>query len=132
MRISSRSRYGLRALSYLTKKRQICSIKEIAEEEGISFDYLEKIFLKLKKADLIKAKRGVEGGYFLAKKPEKITIGEIIRALERRSAPVACLGRGKESCPKAKTCLARNLWQRIKDSWDATLDSVTLAETIKA
>ena len=92
MKISTKSQYGLRAMVYLAKfKGRFCPLRIISKNEDISFDYLEKIISKLKKAGLIKAKKGAQGGYFLAKSPSKIKLGEIIRALEGEISLVKCL-----------------------------------------
>ena len=129
MRISTKSQYGLRAMVYLAKqKEKICSLKEISKKEGIPFDYLEKIFSKLKKSGLVKAKKGVGGGYFLTKKPKKIRIGEIIKALEGNLVLVNCLG---YFCPREKKCLSKKFWQKLNNSINLTFNSITLAELIK-
>ena len=77
MQISKKSQYGLRALVYLAKEASsdtVCSIKEISKAEDIPFDFLEKILSELEKEDLVKAKKGAQGGYFLNKKPKQITV----------------------------------------------------------
>lgn len=113
-------------------KGEFSPLKEISKREGISFDYLEKIFSKLEKAKLIKSKKGVQGGYFLAKKPSKIKLGEIIRALEGEVALVKCIAKQKKFlCPRGGECLTRNFWKKIQDSLNKTLDSLTLADLFK-
>jgi len=136
MKISTKSQYGLRAMIYLAgiyRKDKVCSLKVISKKENISFDYLEKIISKLKKTGLLKAKKGAQGGYFLAHKPEKIKVGKIIRILEETMAPVLCIAREREKrflCPRRKICLTKNVWQKIQDSLNSTLDSITLADLI--
>lgn len=128
MKISRKSQYGLRAMVYLAKhssKNEVRPIKEISEKENIPFDYLEKIISELERADLVEAKRGVQGGYFLSKEPQKITAGEIVRVLES-TVPVSCAG-----CQMARICLTKNVWEKVQDSVDSTLDSVTLADLIR-
>lgn len=129
MRISTSSQYGLRAIVYLAKtKNKISPLKEISEKEGISFDYLEKIISKLKKTGLVKSKKGVQGGYFLAKRPKKIKIGQILNVLEGETVLVKCL---KYFCPKEKKCLAKNFWKKLNKAIDSALNSVTLADLIR-
>ncbi len=132
MRFSTKSQYGLRAMVYLAKcKNKICPLKTISQAEGISFDYLEKIISKLEKASLIKAKKGVQGGYSLAKTPKRIKLGEIIRVLEGEMALVKCIAKGKRFvCPRNKKCLTKNFWKKIQDSLNKTLNSLTLADLI--
>jgi len=128
MRVSKKSQYGLRAMVYLAKyssKDKVCPIKEISDKEKISFDYLEKIILELQEAGLVKAKKGVQGGYFLAKEPNKITAGQVVRVLES-TVPVGCLG-----CQMARICSTKSVWDKVQDSLDSTLDSMTLADLIK-
>lgn len=129
MKISKKTQYGLRAMIYLARQRnKICSLREIAKKESIPFDFLEKIILKLEKSGLVKAKKGIEGGYFLAKKPEKIRISQIIETLEGQTPLVSCL---KYFCPREKKCLARNFWQKLQNSVNSVLNSLTLADFIK-
>jgi Rrf2 family protein len=128
MRVSTKSQYGLRAMIYLAKnKNRICPLKEISKKEGIPFDYLEKIISKLEKKGLVKAKKGVHGGYFLAKKPSEIKIGELIESLEEKPNLVKCL---RYFCPRSKRCSAKFFWQKLNKSINSTLNSVTLADLI--
>jgi len=129
MKISTKSQYGLRAMIYLAKnKDRICSLTEISKKEKISFDYLEKIFLKLEKAGLVRSKKGPLGGYYLAKNPKKIKIGEIISALEKNIFLVKCLD---EICPQKSKCLAKNFWKKLNNNIQKTLNSITLANLLK-
>jgi len=131
MKISTRSQYGLRAMVYLAKcKKRICSLKEISEKEGISFDYLEKIISKLEKAKFLKSKKGVQGGYFLGRSPSKIKAGDIVRILEGKTILVKCLPGGC-FCPREKKCLTKSFWGKIQKTLDSALNSITLADLIK-
>jgi len=131
IRFSTKSQYGLRAMTYLAKNpRRILSLKEISKKEGISFDYLEKILSKLEKAKLIRAKKGARGGYFLVKSASKIKTGDIIRTLEGRTILVKCLPRGCY-CPREKKCLTKSFWGKIQKTLDSALNSITLADLIR-
>ncbi len=131
-KISTKSQYGLRAMIYLANcHKKISSLKSISQKEGISFDYLEKIISKLEKAGLIKAKKGAKGGYFLAKSPKKIKIGEIIRSLEGERGLVKCVTKKGIKCPLEKKCLAKNFWGKIQESLNSISNSITLADLIK-
>jgi len=128
MKASKKSQYGLRAMVYLAKhssEGNVCSLKEISKKEKIPFDYLEKIISELSRASLVKAKKGVQGGYFLAKEPKKITAGEIVRVLES-TVPVSCFG-----CQMARICSTKSVWSEVQESLDSTLDSITLEDLIK-
>jgi len=134
MKVSAKTQYGLRAMVLLAKKGKMCSSKEIAKKEGIPAQYLEKIISELEKAKLVKAKRGAQGGYILAKNPREINAGEIIKTLEGTMAPVLCIAKEKGKkycCPHEKGCLAKNVWQEIQDVLNATLSSITLEKLIK-
>ncbi len=137
MRISKKSQYGLRAMAYLAgvfDKDKPCSLREISEKENISFDYLEKIVSKLEKNKLVKSKRGVKGGYFLIKSPQKIKVSEVINVLEETMAPVECIATEKEKkyyCPRKKTCRTITVWKKVQDNLNSTLNSITLADLIK-
>ncbi len=129
MKFSTASLYGLRAMIYLAEKGKTCSIKEISNKKGISSYYLEKILNKLKKMNLLKSKRGKNGGYFLAKKANKIKVGEIVRALEGEIAPAYCLSKEiKKLCPHTKDCRAQKIWGKVQKTINSVLDSITLAD----
>lgn len=134
MRISKKTQYGLRAMVFLTKfskKKKLCCLKKISQDEGIPFPFLEKIISKLVKEKLVKAKKGSRGGYFLAKKPEKIKVGQIVRILEGITAPVKCLEKKIDFvCPKEKSCAAKKLWKKLQKSLDLTLNSITLTDLL--
>lgn len=126
MKISKKSQYGLRAMIHLAKNKGTCSLKDISEAESISFDYLEKILLLLEKAGIIKGKRGRSGGYCLSRPPSKITVAEIVRALEGKIVLIECDG-----CLKTKNCLAKGAWGELQKSLLSTLESITLLKLIK-
>jgi len=126
MQISKKSQYGLRAMVYLSKKngKEFFSLKDISEKEGIPFDFLEKIMSELEKKKLVKAKKGIQGGYILAKKPQKITAKDIVSSLENTTA-VDC-----SFCGKSKKCLSRNVWKKVDIAIDKTLKSITLKDLV--
>lgn len=115
-------------------KNKICPLKKISKDEGIPFDFLEKIFSKLKKVGLIKAKKGAQGGYFLTRSPRKITVGEIVKTLEVSMDPVFCIAKERKKrflCPRKKKCKTINVWKKIRDTLNSTLNSITLADLVK-
>jgi len=129
MKFSKKTQYGLRAIVYLAKffpKKEIISLKTISEKEGIPFDYLEKIISELEKAGLVGAKKGVKGGYFLTKSPQKITAGEVVKILEKTTVPLSCL-----NCQRTKKCLTKNVWKKVQESLNTILNSITLKSLMK-
>jgi len=129
MNISTKSQYALRALIYLAQKNDICSIKDIAVKESISADYLEKILLPLKKSGVLGVKQGVKGGYYLAKRPENIKIGEIVLTLEKSKAPV-CLLLNSKGCSHDSSCLAKGIWNKLQADWIKIVNSYSLADAL--
>ena len=112
---------------YLAKKnsREFFSLKDISEKEGIPFDFLEKIMSELEKVGLVKARKGSQGGYVLARSPGKITAKDIVETLENTTA-VDC-----SFCGKSRKCLTKNVWRKIDNAVNKTLKSITLIDLIK-
>ncbi len=133
LKFSTRSQYGLRAMAYLAlNPKQPISLKEIAEAEQLSPDYLEKIFIRLKKAKLVSAEKGIKGGYSLALPAKKIKLSQIINALEGEVVLVKCLNQRKKCvCPQLNNCLTRGLWLEIQKNLIAYLEKLTLYDLIK-
>lgn len=131
MRISTKSQYGLRALIYLARSKNVSSIKEIAKKEGIPFHYLEKIISKLEKKKIVKSKKGFGGGYFLARSPAKINLKEILKVLDGEFISIKCLEEKKQTCPNKKKCFAKKFWFKLKQSIDKTLKKITLQNLAK-
>jgi Rrf2 family cysteine metabolism transcriptional repressor len=129
MKISTKSRYGIRAIAFLTKENKCCSVREISIKEHIPFEYLEKIFSKLKKADLVSVKRGSQGGYALSRDPKDISVGQVVQALDGKFNPVQCTN-GQYICPQSCGCLATKMWHKIQTAFISTLDSISLSSLI--
>ena len=92
MKLSTKGRYGLRAMIDLAMYgvEDAVALSAVSERQGISISYLEQLIAKLKKAGIVNSIRGAQGGYMLAKKPEEISVGEILRVLEGNLNPVDC------------------------------------------
>ena len=134
MKISTKGRYGLRALIDLAQYSEIepVSISSIATRQGISERYLEQLMTLLKKAGLIKSIRGAAGGYVLAKDLEEISVGDVLRALEGSLEPVECAAfSGGDSCEAAGGCVTKYVWQRINESINKTVDEISLKQLVE-
>jgi len=134
MKLSTRGRYGLRALIDMAQSEEKGPITthNIAERQGISERYLEQLMVPLKRAGLVKSIRGSQGGYILGRNPEQITAGDIVRVLEGPIAPVECVSEtNPESCTREDYCVTRMLWTKVRDSIATVLDSYTLADLAK-
>lgn len=133
MRLSTKGRYGLIAMLDLSLNygEQPVALKSIAERQGISEPYLEQLIANLRKSGLVKSIRGAQGGYVLAQPPDKITVGDVMRVLEGSLAPVECVMEGSSvKCNKEDHCVTRIIWEKIRDSIDQVVDSITLADMV--
>ncbi|NLG85052.1 MAG: Rrf2 family transcriptional regulator [Firmicutes bacterium] len=131
MRVSTRGQYGLRAMLELALHyaEGPMTLRRVAARQAISESYLEQLLGTLRRAGLVVSVRGVQGGYRLARPPEEIRVGEIIRAVEGPIAPTECVVEGGEpECWRAPHCVSRLLWEKLRDSMLAVLDSTTLAD----
>jgi Rrf2 family cysteine metabolism transcriptional repressor len=105
------------------------SLAEVAQKQGLSQAYLEQIAIDLRRAGLLRSKRGAQGGYYLARAPEAMTAGDVIRALEGSILPIQCVADQKcVPCSIENGCSARGLWEEVRDRLVETLDSITLAD----
>jgi len=133
--LSTQSRYGVRAIFDIAYHSEGLGtqVKDISRRQGISARYLEQIFQKLKRAGIVGSKRGPSGGYFLAKKPEEITIGEIVRVTEGNIDPVLCRDpeNSTKPCDKVGECVTRIIWNEAGKRLKEYFDSVTIKDLCK-
>jgi Rrf2 family protein len=132
MKISTKGRYALRMLIDLAEHQNdgFIALKDIAERQGISKKYLEQIIPVLNRSDVLNANRGYQGGYKLAKSPDKYTVGAILRLTEGSIAPVACLDHEPVDCPRREYCITLPLWKGLNKVITDYLDSVTLQDLL--
>lgn len=133
MRLSTKSRYGLRALFDMAYHAGTlpAQIKDISRRQNISPRYLEQIFQDLKKAGLLKSRRGPQGGYFLARKPEEISVMDIILATEGEMALVDCVKAGKggrKGCEFDNQCVTQKVWAEASRRLHEYLGKVTIKD----
>ena len=134
MRLSTKGQYGVRAMFDLAShfKNSPVPLRQISKREGISINYLEQLFLKLKKAGLVESVRGPGGGYLLKKEPKEIRISDIARAVEESLAPISCVESEKTSkCRRIESCIPRLLWKELGEKILGFLDSMTLADLLQ-
>lgn len=142
MKVSTRSRYGLKALLEIAtiKDKKCVSLQSISDKLGISVNYLEQIIAVLKKDGIVKSVRGAKGGYVLARDINEITFGEILRSLEGDLAPVSCLDKSEEkdknngcSCGDScsSECLTRDTWSKFYNIVTVSIDNITLKDIIE-
>jgi len=131
MKLSTKTRYGVRAMVDLAAhyRNKPVLIREIAERQKISVNYLEQIMLSLRKAGLVESISGAKGGYILTKKPENIKVTGIVEVLEGSFSPVPCIDHSN-LCGREKNCPARNLWLKVQRSIRNVLDSTSLKDLL--
>ena len=133
MKVSTKSRYGLAAMVDLAEQhgKGPVALRSVAARQQVSEHYLEQLMSSLRKAGFVRSIRGAQGGYILARDPDTISVGDIVRAMEGPIAPVDCLladrGENNPYCAKTCDCIRRNIWQKMGDSINVTLDSISLA-----
>lgn len=118
----------MRAMVFLAKKyrsKSLASLKEISEKENISFAFLEKIVVAFQKAKLVQGKKGIGGGYVLARSPQKITALDIVEVLEETQSVNCTL------CAKKSKCASKNVWLKVNLAISKALKSVKLSSLIK-
>lgn len=132
--ISTRGRYALRVMLDLAEHTEDGSIpmKEVAERQGVSLKYLERIMPALSKGGLVEGVHGKGGGYRLSRPAEEYTVGEILRLVEGDLAPVACLACGAKPCEREPYCKTISMWKRFYDITNEYFDGITIADLLKS
>ena len=117
MKLTSKGRYAVMALADLAKFNSVnpVSLRDISLRQGISLDFLEQIFSKLKKYNIVKSIRGANGGYILNKEPEEIKLANILSAVDEEVKTVQCKKESKKGCnSKTTKCITHNLWDELE------------------
>ncbi len=132
MLLSTRGEYGVRCILDLALHygEGPISSRDIAKREGISRNYIEQLFVRLRRAKLIRSVRGPKGGYLLTSQPRSIKVGDIVRALEGPIAAAYCVQpqNSKDLCERISTCVPYILWKRLTNKINEVLDSATLED----
>jgi len=130
MKLTSKGRYAVIAMLYLALQRNTGSIRlaEISESQDISLSYLEQIFSKLKKANLVVSSRGPGGGYNLSREASHISVRDIVISVDESLDPRKC--EGKQNCRKSGACLSHHLWEDLSLKIEAFLENVSLEDII--
>ncbi|MDR2193263.1 MAG: Rrf2 family transcriptional regulator [Treponema sp.] len=132
MRISTKGRYSLEALLYmaLLPEGEYASTRSIAKNTGISDGYLEQLFIPLRKAGIVRGIRGSQGGYFPGRAVDKITVGDVLRAVEGTMETVDCIY--SRQCPTENTCLSRHTWKELYTEINKCIDTISLSDLVDA
>ena len=132
MKISTKGRYALRMLIDLAEHEGdgFIALKDIAERQSISKKYLEQIVPILSRSGILRTNRGSQGGSALAKEPDHVTVGEILRLTEGSLAPVACLDGDCKGCSRSDECPTLDVWKNLDKLINDYLDGVTLDQLV--
>tara|TARA_B100000470_G_C19600372_1_gene306346 strand:- start:45 stop:485 length:441 start_codon:yes stop_codon:yes gene_type:complete len=133
MKLTSKGRYAVMAMADLAKMnaKQPTSLTEISLRQGISISFLEQIFLKLKKNNLVQSSRGPSGGYLLTKSPEEIKLSSIIKAVDEKVRTLACKKESKKGCNgKSIKCITHNLWDELETHINDFFEKNTLKDIV--
>jgi len=134
MYVSQKCQYGLRALFELASRHGECWVKisEVAARQAIPPRFLEVILSQLKQAGFVLSRRGSEGGYTLARAPDEITVGEVMRFLQGPIGPVECIGEKPDrKCPLYGRCAFLSLWERVERAVSDVYDNTTFQDLVE-
>ncbi len=132
MKLSTRGRYGVRALLDLAVHRGegLVLLRDIALRQGVSLAYLEHLITPLIAAGLVKSTRGARGGVLLLRPPSEIKLSEVVQLLEGSIAPVDCVD-NPDICQRSAFCVTRDIWSEMREAMSQVLDSTTLQDLIE-
>ncbi|HEY8742524.1 MAG TPA: Rrf2 family transcriptional regulator [Chloroflexota bacterium] len=134
LKVSTRGEYGSRMMVQLARQwgAQPVALSEVAAQEHLSLEYLEQLAGSLRKAGLIAGHRGMNGGYTLARAPEQISMGDVLRALEGPIAPMVCVSEGTADmvCAFEAHCSTRHMWLQVGKAISGVLDGMSLADLV--
>ena len=127
MKLSTRTRYGIRAILELAQNygKGPVQLKIVARNQGISVKYLEQLMAMLKSAGIVSSVRGSKGGYILARSPDQIKLSDCFNCLEGPVVTVECV-ENNNYCPRISDCIAREVWAEIQKAVMGVLESMTL------
>ena len=134
MRLSAKSEYALLALVDLAQRGPgaLVSVREIAERQDIPARFLEQVFAALRRAGVVKAVRGAKGGYGLGRPAERLTVLEVVEAVEGPLQPTVCDTARGGVCPRGSACAAGAVWERAGDALRGVFAASTLADVAGA
>ncbi len=133
MKMSTKGRYAVMAMIDIGQQgiERSVSLGEIAERQDISQEYLEQLFGKLRRANLVKSARGPGGGYRLSRSPAEIVLSEVIMAVDEPLRVTRCEGDGVDGCVKGEQCCAHDLWSSLGRQMMHFLESITLEDVVE-
>jgi len=133
MKLSSKGRYAVMALTDMARfnQKEPISLRDISLRQGISLVYLEQLFLKLKKNNVVKSIRGKKGGYMLSKEASEIKISDILFAVDEKVKTIGCEKHSKKGCNgRSAKCISHNLWDELEDYINNFFEKRSLGDLI--
>ena len=133
MKLTSKGRYAVMAMADLAKNNvnKPTSLSEISIRQGISLSFLEQLFLRLKRNDLVQSSRGPNGGYLLSRAPEEIKLSNIISAVDEKIKTVKCKKNSKKGCNgKSVKCITHDLWDELESHINNFFETNTLKDIV--
>ena len=133
MKISTKGRYALRMMVDIAEHQKdgYVTLKDVALRQGISKKYLEQIALHISQAGMLRAVRGYQGGYMLARPASEYSVHSILQVVEGSMAPVTCLQQVNNTCERRETCRTLPLWQGLETLIREYLSSITLEDVVE-
>ena len=136
MKITYKGDYALKAIFQLALRYDegemgVMSINDIASLGDMPVKFLEQILLILRKGNFVKSKRGINGGFILARPPKEITIGEVVRFIEGPIGPISCIEKEcYKGCKDLTSCIFRDVWKEVRDAVSSIVDTLTFDDLI--
>ena len=133
LRVSSKGRYGVKAVFELALHygQGPMTVGAIAKSQSISEPYLEQLMAPLKRAAIVDGVRGAQGGYQLARDPSRISVGDVVRALEGPIALTDCTGSDADRCPEWMRCVGPDVWSRVQDALVETMNAISFTQLME-
>jgi Rrf2 family protein len=131
MKLSTRTRYGIRAILELAEYygNGPLQLRVIAHDQGVSVKYLEQLMAMLKAAGIVRSIRGSKGGYILAKQPGQVKVSECFQCLEGSVITTECV-EDESFCERTNDCIARQVWTEVQNAVMGVLESITLQDLV--
>jgi Rrf2 family transcriptional regulator, cysteine metabolism repressor len=132
MRITYKGDYALKAILDLSLNygKGVMTIHDLAKHADIPIKFLEQVFLELKRGGFVESRRGNVGGYFLARAPSQIKLGEVIRFIDGPIEPIACVEKRYTGCKDLSVCVFRNIWQQVAGAISGIVDTITFEDIV--
>ena len=130
MRLTYKGDYSIKIILELAMHhgKGVMTIQELSKKGDVPIKFLEQVLLDLKRGGFVESKRGKKGGYELAKRPDQIKLGEIVRYIDGPTEPIACVSDRYKGCKEADRCVLRNIWQRVDGAISGIIDNITFED----